>query len=846
MKGLHVNRFQFARTFGAVVLLLTAISPAHAATPPAGSPLARREHPRLLFTQNDLPALRQRIATLYRSEFQTFLDLLGNPRAALRSSAARAIEPHWGMMNYAFAAALDPQSMKALGFSFPAAFDDPQELCAASMTYVRRFLPAIAEGGNPGHDQFAKGYPDAVHLPTTLAYDWCYPHLSAEERTEIAKAFVDVYKAKYEGKQVRNMGFGGNAWLANNQNSAVIQNLLGIAAFWGDAYPDAALQQSMFDAFHGIWIDRLSHELNTLYSGLAHWHEGAGYFEEGFLNLALPLAMIDSAYGGRVLTDMPFFAAAPRFVHAVLMPNGGNTCGPSGDQVCPVWVQRFGEGGVQPPPCKSMRLMAGMLRTRSARDAALAKASYLAAPSCGDAISRYGGVWSNGVLFSFLLGDRDVDPAASGAAAADKLGLGHYVYRNADSRVTFFGQPFLMYGHGMNAFGHFTIHKYGDLILTAGNSKSGDASIGATGMNVFMNTLGIHKGANDGALAEDGGVNDPAFASRGLSMPRMGRVKAEASNPRFNYVFFDGSARWRPSTADVDHREMVYLKGPENSEYVVLFDRVRVSDPAANDKIWKVWVPSQPRFIDGTVSSPQIGKLAAAGGRTVEITNQLNNVTTRYYSAPPTHGRLFLRALAPDDAQISALGGPLMEFQDGNADGKTPQGAPEMSDAMRAYLGWGRVEIRPGARRSYDTFLTLMQFGDSHTLSTMAPSTKLRSIDQAAMGLHIGDVANEWVVMFSEQVNGVHKLEEVAYVFRPTSASSSHLLVNMVPGRVYYVTPRSDSSGTTVQVTTAPRAGGITATASPDGVLHFELSGSRVVAARTLVGPRNLRVPSGR
>lgn len=831
------------RTWGllpAVVCVFLCAAPAQAG-PPIGSALATGQHPRLFFKAADIPAIRARINELYRAEFQELLDLLIDPTTRLNVSQVKA---NWAAVNYAFVAALDPVELQALGFRLPTGYTTAAALCAASMSNAALLLPRIAQGTSSGHDTLSAGYPDPLHLPAILAYDWCYPHLPQASRAQIVDAFVTLFNAEIAGRRYETIAFGSNSFLANNQTSIVIHKVLGILAFYGDSYPAAAKQNEMYDAFQAIWLERMFFELSQLYGGSTAWHEGPIYFAEGYLNLGVAVKMFSPAVGTDYFSSTPFFREAPWWSQAIIAPHSlERGCGGANNRCLP-YLQRFGDGGDVHLSCKALGFMAGGLRTGAAREASLAKHLYKnVSTGCDNPFGSAGGVWSNGVLFWFLMGDKDVTAALPDGvwAPKERFGLGQYSFlNNTTSQVAFFAQPFQMYGHGSQTEGHFTIHKYGELILKPGNSKGGDARISGTGGNLFHNSIGIHKGAPDKSFQHNGSDLDPTFNAYGLKMVRTGYLKGELLARSFNYVFFDGTKAWGPKTASASHREFVYLKGPENSEYVITFDRVRTIDPAIQTKVWKAWVPTQPRFVNGVVNSTRSTKWTSNNANTLEVTNAQPFLQTKFFESPPTHGRLFLRALSPSDAVISVLGGPDGEYQSADDDGTIVGGNHEpMTAAMHAYLGWGRIEIRPGARRTYDTFLTVMQFGDSNTLQQMSALTKVDSGDMT--GVHVRDPQNEWVVLFAQTEDRVFLVDTVSYTFQPAAARSSHLLADLIPNRTYFLTRQTGGAGTSVLLALNNRAGAVSVVSSSDGVVNFELNGLDIIVPTPPAPPRNLR-----
>jgi hypothetical protein len=303
-----------------------------------------------------------------------------------------------------------------------------------------------------------------------------------------------------------------------------------------------------------------------------------------------------------------------------------------------------------------------------------------------------------------------------------------------------------------------------------------------------------------------------------------GRVLAERLNADgFDYVAYDSSPIWDPRTARLSQREVVYLPGPLDHEFVVMLDRLEVPAPDANEKIWKIWVPSEPVFVNGTASVPRPGKWTSTDTDLLQITNQQEGLKTANYESGPTHGRLFLKTLAPA-AVVNVLGGPGQEFQSGDDDGTTPWGAPQMTAAMHEYLGWGRIEVRPREPKAYDVFLHVMQVGDARSLRAMAPAVRVTSADGSMIGTHVGDAANHWVVLFGQApADPAAGVAQATYSFRPGAPVSRHLLVNMKRDTTFTVTASRGGDGTVITIGPAG-AGGVAVRADGQGVLTFTVN----------------------
>jgi len=816
-----------------VCLLFAAASQAGAQARDAGSVVVHTGHPRLFFTADELPALRDRIAKYYRSEFQDFVDLLNDTHRLTRRQVK--IETNWAGFNYAFVAALDPEEMARRGFHFPSAFRTARAYCDKAMSYDRALLPDVTAGRGQEGEVLGTGYPDPKYLSVVTTYDWCYQNLADADRQAIVDAYVSAYRKKYDGQDALTMDISGLEMLANQRVSADLNDTAGIVGFYGDGYPDAALQDRMLKTFASIWLQRLLGELNYLYRPATGWHEGpGGYLNEAFLNLAVPIAMVSSALGHDYIAATPFFSEYSVFAAANTRPHSLLEW---------TYYDRWGTitDGISGPSCKDLMLDAGMLRRSHPDRAALARWMHeKAAQYCGDTVTKFGGTWSNAVLYWFLFGDRDVEPRSPADVQlpnAVELGLGEYVmrsgYDSSDSQAIFYAQGPRMYGHDSAQYGSFSLHKFGNLIVQGWNAKSGAGKLarGPDKGSLFVNVLSLHKGPTDPGLGYTGGREaDPFFAARGIKrIGKAGAVIASTLNGNgFDYVGYDDTPMWNASTASLSQREFIYLHGPADREFLVVFDRFDAKNPSTDEKVWRIRVPTRPEFVNGQVSTPREGQWISKDSDTIEMTNEFGGLKGKNFRSAPTHGRFFMKTLWPSEPVISFVGGDGLEFESGDDDGTTPWGTPPMTQAEREYLGWGRVELRPPVRQSYDVFLNVIQFGAAKTLASMAPTSRLESADGHTIGAHIGDPSNQWVVMLARAASDEFQRRPVTYTFRPVAPGSRHLLVDMARSTKFYVTVSSAGPDSKVEIATEAGPRSTPVTSNDQGVLSFEVIGTQV------------------
>jgi hypothetical protein len=107
----------------------------------------------------------------------------------------------------------------------------------------------------------------------------------------------------------------------------------------------------------------------------------------------------------------------------------------------------------------------------------------------------------------------------------------------------------------------------------------------------------------------------------------------------------------------------------------------------------------------------------------------------------------------------------------------------------------------------------------------MAPIVKVEAFAGGATGAHIGDAANQWVVMAARAAAPKYDIRDLTYSFKSTAPRSRHLLVNMAPSRALHVKVSAAGADTRIEIASTASSGSTPLTSNDQGVLSFEVNG---------------------
>ena len=202
-----------------------------------------------------------------------------------------------------------------------------------------------------------------------------------------------------------------------------------------------------------------------------------------------------------------------------------------------------------------------------------------------------------------------------------------------------------------------------------------------------------------------------------------GRCAAFETGPHFTYVAGDATACYRPEKCARALRQFVFVM----PRHFVVCDRV-TSTKAEYRKEWLLHTQNEPQ------------------------------VEGREFRADHEEGRLFCRTLYPGDAVLSRVGGPGKEFW---ACGRNWSTLPEIEKQWKekGLLGNWRVEVAPGAPRTEDVFLHLLQAGD-RTLAAMDPSELVEQ--GGAVGVKFGTGGRSCTVLFATRGEAAGRIRIVS------------------------------------------------------------------------------------
>lgn len=205
--------------------------------------------------------------------------------------------------------------------------------------------------------------------------------------------------------------------------------------------------------------------------------------------------------------------------------------------------------------------------------------------------------------------------------------------------------------------------------------------------------------------------NGPVHVQEGGQYRQIGSTPlAFETNDAYTYVAGDATEAYRPEKCELALRQLVFVY----PSHFVILDRVR-STEAQYTKRWLLHTAREPRIEGATIAADQ------------------------------GEGRMFCRTLLPQDAQLTAIGGPGKQFMAGGRNWPL-EGDREADELM----GWGRVEVASATPAAERLFLHVIQVGEQ-SLEAMEPVELLEG--DGAVGARIEAGARTVEVTFAIEGN---------------------------------------------------------------------------------------------
>jgi hypothetical protein len=282
--------------------------------------------------------------------------------------------------------------------------------------------------------------------------------------------------------------------------------------------------------------------------------------------------------------------------------------------------------------------------------------------------------------------------------------------------------------------GHFTIFKRGYLALDSGTRALEE--LNRDGENYDKQTV-AHNAVlirmPDEAMPYRPLWSNPLKANTGgqRQLPTFATVLSFETQPLFAYAATDATATYHPDKCARMVRQFIYLP----PDHFVVFDRV-TSKKAEYPKTWLLHTANEPAFAGNEFRADQDG------------------------------GRLFCRTLYPLDASLEKIGGPGKEFWADGRNWPIPANSPsfrllgikDASDVAETMGRW-RVEVKPGAARTDDVFLHLIQTSD-RTVDKMAESRVSGQGEQIELTFTAGKRTYTIGLNKTHEVGGHIRIEE--------------------------------------------------------------------------------------
>jgi hypothetical protein len=668
-----------------------------------GSPLAKRQHPRIWLTQDNIPAYQAKLGGAFRSEYQAWVAYLDSAY----DTADTASEYEKQALNFAFVYRVGAVPGISYGHS-------------------------IADYGTKGKTLFMKAVSAGVGRNVPLAYDWLYDLLSPADRVAAVGAFLALPVPKVtnpldDGESAERLAYIGAG-----------------LAFYGDGVDDTSAL-AMIEKYYSLQGGAAPIEFHNFVAGDdGGWSQGISYSVHGGSSPWLSLLQLTEAwrtaqgmsefetYGDLKASTFRFYPqwyAYSILPHAVPSKNGG----PDG-LLRTLYRTHLMEAaqGVLFGDIQAMLSAARMFSTIDPKMASLAewmleqRTGVL--PVTGTTGRRFA------LLGHFIFG-RKVAPASPQDVGlpASKLfdRLGWAVMRtdfdaNEGSMVTFMGSPWSRAGGAYTNFNQnsFTIDRRGPVVINSGIQPHHGYSNSTWASNTIIFPDPTITPTSD---SDRGGqrTSFPEPTRSSVLVPNsawdLGGVRhfetySPADGRTYDYVFSDATRAYNgpanadtknPKKVDLFTRQMVYFRPDSGAEpdQVIIFDRTRTTSTQF-EKRWLLHTAAEP-MVNGSEVLEREGKWRYSGATMIQATNTANGSSSQLYVHP----------LLPLARRVVKIGGAGHEFED-------PYGLNDINGAKgamdRQYVGTYRIEIIPDTPALNDVFLTVLEATNVGALATPA------------------------------------------------------------------------------------------------------------------------------
>ena len=667
------------------------VAPAGAQQPPDWTAKIRPDHPRLFFNADTLPQVRERALGPERTWYDARKAQVDRVAAALGATPeVKEYGPEAAMAAFVYLVEGDARYR-----------DLAKQLLDLSLTFYEQCY----------EQKKAVNWYSTSRVHATMAWDWLYNDLSEEERRATMSRLVQVLQKVFTAKPAiyrENIsGYSTGFYGAPN-----CKWFIGCTAYGTGI--EEALANDWLVWGHNENLKMLAHRKASCGDDGGSASPTLGYAfgaypwaEQNFFYTWL------SATGENIAPDWPHSAWLANYVIWNWIETGGQPL-------------EFGYGDTPHTAndLASWQLYTHMANVRHLYGQQLPEAAALARHLQEVLPEKQRGYTNSWFIYPFLLAEAENSPPPlapeSLPNARNFENMGQIYMRSGtgpeDTYCLFTcGGTLAQHKHFDSL--NFVIYRRGHLALDSGTryaeEVNGQHLANYYAQTVAHNCVLIHQPGEPPARYWGGTVE----ANHGGQHKQLGSVlKAFETNDRYVYVAGDATTCYvhggdLPEKVSLATRQLAFLM----PNHFVVLDRVTTTDPGFR-KEWLLHTAYEPAIDGSTVRADHI------------------------------QGRMFCRTLLPRDAVLTPVGGPGKEFWAAGRNWEIQ--AEKLKPEQLAMMGQWRVEVSPGAPRSEDIFLHVIQVADQ-SLAAMGAAELIEGDGIAGARVTSGD--DVWEVAFAVQ-----------------------------------------------------------------------------------------------